>query len=571
MQNGWEGKIARTLVVLAVVTAVATALVVDRVDSVALLVLAIVGMYAGLRYGFGRSLAPAEKWLVAIGAIYFGIALAAYLCGTETNLGFRVLGRYLRLLLLIPAYVALRRYTPPRWLVWSALVVGAVVAAGSALVQYVTSGGVERAAGDSLAITFGDLALLTGFLAAVMVPQVAGPVRWWLRGAGIIGLAGGLIASVLSGTRGGWLAIPLLAALLIAAVTRGLSHRWRFGAFAAAVAIAAAVIAVPATGVQARIDEAIAGWHAYTQYRDNVAAVPKSTCISSPVIAHGLAALAVVSDHHAARIEAVDDTASLQAAGFAAACRGGTVLHVTNPGSHDWTWVGISRIVTHADLPGFAGVIARGDGRVRIVGSAEYRLHTQSYRKILLRGPASRYRDYVILGLGVPPGGELFVAPLELNPGAYRYFYTGTSVGARLAMWGAAWDIFRAHWPFGVGTGAYRESAQALVDAGVAAPVAAVYDHPHNQYLNELANRGVIGFIEILLFLGFPAWLFARRIRHADPAVRRPAYAGLMTMCAFAVFGLTETIFNHSLVIDYYVILTALFAALMYERQGHGS
>ncbi|HET6655980.1 MAG TPA: O-antigen ligase family protein [Gammaproteobacteria bacterium] len=560
----WANRAGQVLTALAVVATAALALVIDRVDSYSLLALLIVGVYLGFRYGFGRGLRAGEKLLIWAVAAYFAVALFAYLNGLQTNLGFRVLGRYLRFVILIPAYLALRRLTPPGRVVWLALVAGSLVAAGSALAQYFASGGVSRAAGDSIAITFGDLALMTGFAAMVMTPPLRGRWRWVALVAGVLALAGGMTASILSGTRGGWLAIPVYAALAMAALTRGMAVRWRVAIGAAAVAIVAAVVAVPATGVWPRINAAIESWHQYGYYRDEVAALPAAGCISARPLIEGLAAFSIA---RGAQIEAVDDAGALAAAGFAGRCPGGTALHITNPDRDHDQWVRIPRIVSHANMPGFAAVLARGDGQVRVVGISPEHVSGPDYRQTVIAGEAQDFRRYVTLDVHLPPGGEMYLVPLQVNPGAYRYFYTGTSVGTRLAMWGTAWDIFTDHWLTGIGTGAYRAAAGRRVDVGRAAPITAMYDHPHNQYLNALASRGVIGLIELLLLLGVPAWLFAMRFGAPDGLARRSAYAGMVTVSGFTIFGLTETIFNHSLTIGYYVIFVGTFAALMYRAE----
>ncbi|HET7369494.1 MAG TPA: O-antigen ligase family protein [Gammaproteobacteria bacterium] len=560
----WGNRIGQVLTALAVVGTAALALVIDRVDSYSLLLLLIVGMYLGFRYGFGRGLRTGEKLLIWVIAAYFAVGLFAYLYGMQTNLGFRVLGRYLRFVILIPAYLALRRLTPPGWLVWLALVAGALIAAGSALTEYIASGGVTRAAGDSIAITFGDLALMTGFAAGVMIPVIRGRWRWAALTLGLLGLAGGMTASILSGTRGGWLAIPVYAALAMAALTKGMAMRWRAAIGAAAVAIVAAVVAVPATGVWPRIDAAIESWNQYIYYRDEVAAVPATGCISTRPLVEGLAAFSITDRAH---IEAVDDAVALHAAGFGARCPGGMALHIANPDAAHDQWVHIPRLVNHTDMPAFGSVLARGEGQVRIAGVQPERVSGPEYRQIIIAGEAQEFRRYVRLGVHLPPGGEMYLVPLQVNPGAYRYFYTGTSVGTRLAMWGTAWDIFTDHWLAGVGTGAYPAAAARRVEQGRASPVTAMYDHSHNQYLNALASRGVIGLIELLLLFGVPAWLFAKRFGAPDGLVRRSAYAGMITVSGFAIFGLTETIFNHSLTIGYYIIFVGTFTALMYRAE----
>ena len=133
------------------------------------------------------------------------------------------------------------------WALWQSLVVDVTRADGHA---------------EMHAILFGNLGLLSGLLcfaglAWVWHQRVAGRLPlwwWWLLGAGA---GGGLLASLLSGTRGGWIAMPL--ALLV--FYRGYAYRWplvwRGSALFGLVVFAALAYAIPQTGVQLRVGAAV--------------------------------------------------------------------------------------------------------------------------------------------------------------------------------------------------------------------------------------------------------------------------------------------------------------------------
>lgn len=133
------------------------------------------------------------------------------------------------------------------WALWQSLVADATRADGHA---------------EMHAILFGNLGLLSGLLcfaglAWVWHQRTAGNLQrwwWWLLGAGA---CGGLLASLLSGTRGGWIAMPL--ALLV--FYRGYAYRWplvwRGSALFGLAAFVALAYAIPQTGVQLRVDAAI--------------------------------------------------------------------------------------------------------------------------------------------------------------------------------------------------------------------------------------------------------------------------------------------------------------------------
>ncbi|SPA50688.1 O-antigen ligase family protein [Cupriavidus taiwanensis] len=73
--------------------------------------------------------------------------------------------------------------------------------------------------GFSNVIPFGNLALLTGMLAVISIGWNR-PGDHWLAGLKLLAGFAGLYASYMSGTRGGWLAIPVLALIALAASRR---------------------------------------------------------------------------------------------------------------------------------------------------------------------------------------------------------------------------------------------------------------------------------------------------------------------------------------------------------------
>lgn len=109
----------------------------------------------------------------------------------------------------------LRWVRPNPAVVMAALAIGAAAAGGIALLE-VELGGIPRAAGHWHFIVFGNLSLLLGIL-----PLFALRSPWLGRGYRelvLIGALGGMAASVLSGSRGGWVALPLV--VLVAVLTQ---------------------------------------------------------------------------------------------------------------------------------------------------------------------------------------------------------------------------------------------------------------------------------------------------------------------------------------------------------------
>jgi O-antigen ligase len=199
-------------------------------------------------------------------------------------------------------------------------------------------------------------------------------------------------------------------------------------------------------------------------------------------------------------------------------------------------------------------------------GRSLHRFNVRRYKGIDMATPR-QFSDGVTVVL--PANSRIRLVPVEAFVGEYSYAVLNhASVAERLQMWSVAWDMFRHAPLLGVGTGAYMTEARERVEANTAPPVVAVYDHPHNEYLDALSSRGLIGLLALLLFLGVPAWLFSRGLGSPDPVRLGACLAGLVLPVGFALFGLTETMFIHSVTLGWYAIMTAVFLVTADATEG---
>lgn len=166
-----------------------------------------------LFYGRGwRDLAPWEQRLL-LGFVVAFFAMALSLVNTEDlREGGKWLERYLRIALIVPIYLMLRRSgVSLGWALGCGAAVAVLVMTGQAWYQ-IEWQGQPFASGFYHKIVFGDLAVLWGALAAVFALTL---IRGWLSTAltVVVGVAA-LYASVLSQTRGAWLFVPVFVLVL---------------------------------------------------------------------------------------------------------------------------------------------------------------------------------------------------------------------------------------------------------------------------------------------------------------------------------------------------------------------
>jgi O-antigen ligase len=146
-----------------------------------------------------------------------------------------------------PLFLVLRR-TLPRTLAWADLsfALAGLVALGILLIAP-RDWGFGRLSSQFLnPIHFGDIALVMGALSVLSM-------NWWrkdrlaVRVVKVAGLFAGLAASLITGSRGGWIAIPVVAAMILYARSRGKSRKWKVLLPAVIVAILVGVYAFSPT------------------------------------------------------------------------------------------------------------------------------------------------------------------------------------------------------------------------------------------------------------------------------------------------------------------------------------
>jgi O-antigen ligase len=130
------------------------------------------------------------------------------------------------------------------------------------------------------------------------------------------------------------------------------------------------------------------------------------------------------------------------------------------------------------------------------------------------------------------------------------YVETGkqdTSVGARLAMWTLAWsDVAKEPW-LGHGDKGWIELRDSAIEDGRLSTFSSSFTHLHNEYMNVLFKRGLIGLVLYLGMFIVPMLLFFRPyLHHNDVEVRSLAMAGMVIPMMYMDFGLTQTFLSHN-------------------------
>ncbi|MFW3616920.1 O-antigen ligase family protein [Billgrantia antri] len=328
--------------------------------------------------------------------------------------GIRGIDKPIRFLLAIPAMLLIKAYPPRLSWMWSGLALGAIGAGGWAGWQKLVEG-VWRAEGHTYVIQFGNLSMLLGILCLAGLGWAVVQLR---RGVWVsllaMGAVVGILGSLFSGSRGGWIGFPIVLLVLYRGYGRDLPGVIRIAALAAVVLGALLVYALPQTGVQSRVHDA---------FND------------------------------------------------------------------------VARYVS-------------GESKT-------------------------------------------------------------SSVGARFEMWKGAYHLILEKPLIGWGDNGYRQGMQALADEGVIHPGVTKYGHAHNEFIDALAKRGIIGLVVLLALYLIPMKLFTHQLSAPDLELRSLALAGILLSVAYIDFGLSQVFLAHNSGVMMYAFWLAVLWGVYSNRVHH--
>ncbi|MDT8407976.1 MAG: glycosyltransferase [Wenzhouxiangellaceae bacterium] len=204
------------------------------------------------------NLARHEKLLILAVFAFVATWMLAWMVHGLDSTGHDDVGRILRLLLIIPVYLFLRRVEQIEWSWWWGLAAGGAIAGGYAIgFAVVGEAGqwAERVGGPTNPIYFGGIVLA---FALMLLPRIADAE---LHRSARLAIAASVLlalgASALSGSRGAWLALPLLLLLYQFTLGTRQTPAWRIGLPLAILTFVVAISLLPGVPLGQRIGDGL--------------------------------------------------------------------------------------------------------------------------------------------------------------------------------------------------------------------------------------------------------------------------------------------------------------------------
>ncbi len=122
-----------------------------------------------------------------------------------------------------------------------------------------------------------------------------------------------------------------------------------------------------------------------------------------------------------------------------------------------------------------------------------------------------------------------------------------TSVGSRLAMWQfAIRELGDATW-IGFGNHGWTKLRDQGIAKGELNSYIANFSHVHNEFIDVLLKRGVIGLgLLLLLYLGPMIWFFKPHLLTTNDEEKSLSMAGMVIPMMYMDFGLTQVFLSHN-------------------------
>ena len=146
---------------------------------------------------------------------------------------------------------------------------------------------------------------------------------------------------------------------------------------------------------------------------------------------------------------------------------------------------------------------------------------------------------------------------------------SNSALGARFDMFKAAGILIKEKPIWGHGLGSYSPKATKIRKSTPGmSPEVGKWANPHNEILQVMVEKGVIGLATLLLLFATLGYLFLHALRKAnnsssDQQIKFYAVSGLSLLAVYAVAGQSVALFEHDVFNHFFALMVLLFASQM--------
>lgn len=177
-----------------------------------------------------------------------------------------------------------------------------------------------------------------------------------------------------------------------------------------------------------------------------------------------------------------------------------------------------------------------------------------------------------IIGIAQMPNNRMSERFAAAQYDIQQYLEQGngsTSVGARFDMWQSVFIMVQEKPILGWGTQGALQKRHQLAEQGIISQYAGQFTHAHNQYLDDLSKRGIVGLAAFLAIFVIPLRRFMQGLKSDSAETKLIAALGTIHVLAVMIYSLSQGFFTHNSGNLFYFFLTIVWYALFTTQQGN--
>ena len=177
-----------------------------------------------------------------------------------------------------------------------------------------------------------------------------------------------------------------------------------------------------------------------------------------------------------------------------------------------------------------------------------------------------------IIGIAQMPNNRMSERFAAAQYDIQQYLERGngsTSVGARFDMWQSVFIMVQEKPILGWGIQGAPQKRHQLAEQGIISQYAGQFTHAHNQYLDDLSKRGIVGLVAFLAIFVIPLRRFMPGLKSDSAETKLIATLGTLHVLAVMIYCLSQSFFTHNSGNLFYFFLTIVWYALFTTQQGN--
>lgn len=169
-------------------------------------------------------------------------------------------------------------------------------------------------------------------------------------------------------------------------------------------------------------------------------------------------------------------------------------------------------------------------------------------------------------------GSDTFrIGAIQSDLGEYQKNNPHTSIGMRFEAWKEAWTMFKMSPIYGMNSAMIMKNAQEIIEVSGTRlrqdNVRSLIGTAHNQYLEALGKRGIIGLSALLVFIATSLGLFVSYLKSKDDGIFKFALMGFL-VTFYAIFtSFTGEPWDSMVDTPMFILLMSLFSKLVSQEK----